>query len=148
MKIRSGFVSNSSSSSFICNICGYSYAGYDGEYDVEHFTCVNKHKICEDCFDSITKIIKKMELNEILEIIDVDLNDEELETIDKEEFLLSHLAKEFYISSTFCPICHLEDIPDEFLLKFLLKKNNISREDLCQEIRCKYHNLDELKGDL
>ena len=29
MKIRSGFVSNSSSSSFVCCICGRSEGGYD-----------------------------------------------------------------------------------------------------------------------
>ena len=30
MKIRSGFVSNSSSSSFVCEVCGTSESGYNG----------------------------------------------------------------------------------------------------------------------
>lgn len=46
MKIRTGFVSNSSSSSFTCDVCGASFTGYDGEYDEEVYNCVNGHSIC------------------------------------------------------------------------------------------------------
>ena len=51
MKLRHGFVSNSSSSSFVCNVCGQSEAGYDGEYEYENnpFRCVNKHTVHQRC---------------------------------------------------------------------------------------------------
>lgn len=44
MKIRLGFVSNSSSSSFVCDLTGRSYEGYDDEYDVDKVTCEKGHE--------------------------------------------------------------------------------------------------------
>lgn len=47
MKIRKGFVSNSSSSSFICDVCGESYSGWDATLDeAEMFECVHGHTVC------------------------------------------------------------------------------------------------------
>ena len=49
MKIRKGFVSNSSSSSFTCDFCGEDVSGYDltrGEARMS--TCENGHTICDD----------------------------------------------------------------------------------------------------
>ena len=49
MKIRNGFVSNSSSSSFTCEICGNSESGFDASpYDLGFVVCINDHIICED----------------------------------------------------------------------------------------------------
>jgi hypothetical protein len=49
MKIRAGFVSNSSSSSFICEVCGEDASGWDlGLEDAEMVNCVNGHTFCED----------------------------------------------------------------------------------------------------
>lgn len=48
MKIRNGFVSNSSSSSFICNVCGRTESGWDMELsDAEMLECKNGHTFCE-----------------------------------------------------------------------------------------------------
>jgi len=50
MKIRNGFVSNSSSSSFVCDICGYENGGMDvGLNDVGMFECKAEHIMCDDC---------------------------------------------------------------------------------------------------
>jgi hypothetical protein len=49
MKIRQAFVANSSSSSFICEICGHTETGYDGGYsDFGYIECVNGHVICDE----------------------------------------------------------------------------------------------------
>ena len=49
MKIRSGFVSNSSSSSFICEVCGENASGWDMcLVDANMVECVNGHIFCED----------------------------------------------------------------------------------------------------
>lgn len=50
MKIRHGFVSNSSSTSFECQICGHTESGYDsvGIEDFGFKRCVNGHIICTD----------------------------------------------------------------------------------------------------
>jgi len=47
MKIRLGFVSNSSSSSFVCDVCGRAESGMDislRDFDMIH--CVNNHTFC------------------------------------------------------------------------------------------------------
>ena len=49
MKTRTGFVSNSSSSSFICDVCGCAEESYDGDGVVR---CENEHEICNDCDSS------------------------------------------------------------------------------------------------
>ena len=43
MKRRLGLVSNSSSSSFVCDLTGVSYEGYEGEYDVDVLMCEQGH---------------------------------------------------------------------------------------------------------
>jgi hypothetical protein len=49
MKKRSGFVSNSSSSSFTCDFCGETESGMDfGLDDAGMVECVNGHTLCED----------------------------------------------------------------------------------------------------
>lgn len=49
MKIRSGFVSNSSSSSFVCELCGHTESGWDASLeDCGFVQCVNGHTLCED----------------------------------------------------------------------------------------------------
>ena len=51
MKIRNGFVSNSSSSSFVCNICGQNYEGWDAsprDPEFECSECENGHVMCNE----------------------------------------------------------------------------------------------------
>ena len=49
MKIRLGFVSNSSSSSFTCNICGHTESGWDLPLSEAGFIeCSNYHIFCEE----------------------------------------------------------------------------------------------------
>jgi hypothetical protein len=56
MKIRQGFVSNSSSTSFTCDMCGENFAGMDlSVIDVEHYQCENGHIYCEEARLNNTK---------------------------------------------------------------------------------------------
>ena len=49
MKIRQGFVSNSSSSSFICDVTGEEHSGYDcSPYDYDYYECCNGHIFPQD----------------------------------------------------------------------------------------------------
>ena len=49
MKIRTGFVSNSSSSSFVCDACDETFSGWDAAPDeFDHFECVNGHIFCDE----------------------------------------------------------------------------------------------------
>ncbi len=48
MKIRYGFVSNSSTTSFTCYACGETVEGMDlSLYDVDWYQCVNEHTLCD-----------------------------------------------------------------------------------------------------
>jgi hypothetical protein len=48
MKVRQGFVSNSSSSSFTCDVCGETESGWDYCLsDVDMYKCQNSHTFCE-----------------------------------------------------------------------------------------------------
>ena len=52
MKKRSGFVSNSSTSSFICEICGFEAAGHSvGADELGFKVCWNEHVFCEKHLD-------------------------------------------------------------------------------------------------
>ena len=49
MKYRSDFVTNSSSSSYTCDICGRTESGWDmGLSEAEMVECVNGHTFCAD----------------------------------------------------------------------------------------------------
>lgn len=52
MKFRAGFVSNSSSSSFTCDICGFTNSGFDAcAEDLGFKMCWNEHVFCESHID-------------------------------------------------------------------------------------------------
>ena len=49
MKIRKGFVSNSSSQSFVCDVCGYETSGWDLSLsEAEMVECENGHTLCQE----------------------------------------------------------------------------------------------------
>ena len=49
MKIRTGFVSNSSTSSFVCDICGREETGMDLSLsDCDMYCCNFDHTMCEE----------------------------------------------------------------------------------------------------
>lgn len=106
MKIRHGFVSNSSSSSFVCDVCGETFHGYDSSLeDFELFECVNGHTVC------IEHTLKEL-------------------TINGEE------ADENYgIDEECCPICMYEDFSYDDAKRYLKEKYEISEEEVFEEIK-------------
>ena len=86
MKIRKGFVSNSSSSSFVCDVCGEEVIGMDiGLEDAEMAECEWNHIFCTSHTDK--------EFEDIYEVPEKDCPVCTFETILDEDMLLFLIKK-------------------------------------------------------
>lgn len=105
MKIRRGFVSNSSSSSFICELCGRTETGFDASpSDLGFVRCPNGHLICD---------------TEALEF-----NSEDFEENDDAD-----------IPECACPICMFQDMSNSDFTRYFLQVYGIPRDEVFQEIK-------------
>jgi hypothetical protein len=106
MKIRIGFVSNSSTSSFICSICEGIEAGMDLALDeAGMIQCEKGHVFHRECG-------KK----------------EDYETIESE-------YGEIFVSEKDCPICNLSVLTKEIELDYLRKFTGLSKEKIIEAIK-------------
>lgn len=119
MKIRAGFVSNSSSSSFMCEVCNEMFSGWDASLsEFECAECEHGHTFCQ----------KHAEIPD--------------DYYDKNEDF------PYSVDADYCPICSLKNVPDKYVLEYLLKINSVSKDEMVKEIQKLYKNFKELKGFL
>jgi len=150
MKIRIGFVSNSSSSSFVCDVCGEEVSGMDmGLDEAEMFNCVNGHEFCESHGSKIsTQKKKNMILNEIKDFDEEEKN-EILERIKEDEIkdIFEEVFEDYRyeVPAKQCPICQYKEYKSEEALKFLMKKNNISKKELLKDMKEMYPEYKEMQ---
>ena len=122
-KIRSGFVSNSSSSSFICDVCGNTESGWDMSLEEAYMVqCKNGHEFCESHI-----------LGE--NTIDI-LSDEENENYNEEW--------RWELPIEFCPICRMQVVTDSDMVKYLLKSLGKTSADAKKDIRAQFKTFDDL----
>lgn len=116
MKTRKDFVTNSSSTCYICEICGELEEAYDRE---SLSRCENGHTFDTDCLHGFlrTKYPKEWEND------DVEMFDDKL--------------KEKY-----CPICTLAQINDDVVLDYLMYKFKLDINDIHKEICEGFKDLD------
>jgi len=120
LKIRKGFVSNSSSSSFICDVCGEAVSGMDMSLDeAEMYECENGHTFCRDHATDKDELEEK--LNKLAE--------------DDEEDTDSYYDAIYKIAEKYCPCCTFETVSPYDLTDCLLKKVGMSKEDVAKELR-------------
>ena len=172
MRIRTGFVSNSSSSSFICDICGEDYSGWEaGLDDAEMMECTEGHTICDseiieflskypdgkslrlklkalvnkhkagDKYDMVPSLLEK--INDIDSLLDEDFFYE----------LTNYLSDcdcdfRYAIPPFLCPICMLNHIESETILKYISVKFNIDVKEIEAEIRENYTTLQQLNDKI
>ena len=159
MKIRTGFVSNSSSSSFVCDLCGYTTSGWDGYYeDDDVYTCEYGHAICGECLAIKPRQLAK-ELNEMVKDNQIlaekvinegwyvgseerkqqyikDLKEEldEASPEEREDYIFE-LTTQDGLHPLYCPVCRFEAITDTDMKSYLKKETKIDEDTVFQEIK-------------
>ena len=130
MKIRNGFVSNSSSCAYICVLCGRDASGWDlCIEDVDMVTSSTQEVFCETELD---KFIEDKNLeNELQDLTDSD-----------EEWRYEGLDKKV------CPFHNLYYIMPKTLLRYALSELNISEDQLRSDFINKFGNLDNFNNYL
>lgn len=160
MKIRMDFVTNSSSSSFICDYCGNEVCGYDMSYsEAGMCECENGHTICNDHLLEINWHKKlKSELKESLQNYSQWQDDdyyvkkcneikemlEEMNEYSEEE------CKEIYLNEydsvvphECCPICSFKKLTDSDMAKYLLTKYKLTDKDVVKEVKNNFSDYND-----
>ena len=138
MKYRKCHVTNSSSSSFVGDICGRVESGWDmGLSEAEMYECVNGHTFCWDealevSKEDLIKIILEEGWNKTYK--DEVITEEELNNMDLED-LMECYYDYYEIPECFCPICNFIEYSESDLSKYLLKEYGISRDEVFAEIK-------------
>lgn len=149
MKIRSDFVTNSSSSSFICEICGNTASGWDISLDeAEMYECVNGHVFCRD--EALAMPTRAEMLKMILEnewnrdkwdrnIYDYrDFTEEELLKMNNYDLFNDFCCEEgggYGVPECVCPICQFIEYSEDDLSAYLLKEYGVPRDEVFAEVK-------------
>ena len=154
MKIRNGFVSNSSSSSFTCDVCGANRSGMDaGLEDAKMNECSVGHIFCDSHLVEEVKDFYDLSLEDkkkrCLDLADDWNRDSVKEMEDEEDLDLFYEENEYEerynIPKDLCPCCSLTDLSDDQILEYLLFEKGVDRKDVEDEIRTKFVDYDEMK---
>jgi len=131
MKIRNGFVSNSSTSSFTCDICGEEYSGWDASpcddaYDC--CICVNEHVMCNSHVDV-------RESDEMVNGCEHEFDREGNESCPECGEPSKIENDNSGIAEKNCPICQFKEYSESEMAKYLEKTRNIERAVVFAEIK-------------
>ena len=143
MKYRTDFVTNSSSSSFVCEICGSSESGWDmGLTEAGMIECVNGHTFCVvEATEEITIEVYKEYLLAIANEPDhakPDLIDEMENDPDFDYEDIAHEYEiEYNLPEKYCPICQFMVYSTKDMVRYLTKLygHKHSKDELFAEIK-------------
>lgn len=168
MKIRTGFVSNSSSSSFVCDFCGNDVSGWDASLsEAEMFQCINGHTIClnhltEEEKESVNNPFKTKEefikaimdskdgqnsyWNEKADELLAEITDENWEDLINERYIGNFTDGPNYDApASVCPLCTFKDISGDDIGNYLLKVLGQTKEQLLETVKTKFKSYKEFQ---
>ena len=137
MKIRMGFVSNSSSSSFTCSVCSEVFSGWDcSPSDFDHYECVYGHIFCGD------QLVNKEKFYEACDRFEENWS-ENYEDLPKDWYEDKDRIEKYGLSDDdknevpiiFCPLCNFQNISSDDALSYIYKKYNITIEEVKKQIK-------------
>jgi hypothetical protein len=153
MKKRMGFVSNSSTASFVCEVCGLVESGWEMSLrEAGMYECKNGHYFCKDhvLFPEIVEhflndppdvTAPEAPLPEWL--MELKKNGDDISVYNDPDY---DYISDDVLPEKFCPICNLEHISRNTLLDYAEKKYNFKEKELINEIKLKFSKLTELDG--
>lgn len=158
MKIRLGFVSNSSSSSYVCDVTGEAFEVNDECFkDAGLVQCVNGHVFKEEFMVPWEPEYpdKETMLAKLDEVIDSKkdcaalrkLNLKQLQTEYADKLLRLH-EDSYEVHQNQCPICTMAHIKDSELVAFLLREQKVTRKQIVEEIKVRYGSYEAFQRHL
>ena len=157
-------MSNSSSSSFTCEICGETFSGWDGDYgEVEEYCCKNSHYMCSACVDleellTLDDLLKYWEAFKHYDWLDAEYRRDIEEAIveqDKDllyELLIADGDYDYYdLEPEICPCCNFKTVAyqdmETYLLTVVGKNWNMVRDEMKQKFK-NYKEFEEFKKNI
>lgn len=147
MKFRKDFVTNSSSSSYVCEICGHTDGGFDVSLsECEMMECVNGHTFCCDhalgmpTKKEMVKMIMENEWNRHWDSSLCDykkVSEEELLEMNENTLFDDFCSDGGYyeVPEFICPICQFIEYSEYDLSAYLLKEYGVSRDEVFAEVK-------------
>ena len=139
MKTRRGFVSNSSTTSYTCEMCGETASGFDSASieDFGFFCCENGHELCLehqlDVDDLTTEEKRGILLEDNKEYIEREPGQLQELMEGDEDYVNDWWADEghnsYEVPAIYCPICQFLEISNSDTAAFLLRETGVPRED-------------------